>query len=74
MRDDLPAAAMRLMQSGTVRTHERIFYNSVQGSKLVPQVIVNGQRFASRLAVRKRFRIGSQTLQLWFATGKAKFA
>lgn len=74
MRDDLPEAAVRLMSSATVRTHERIFYGHVQGSKQVPQIIVGERRFRSRLAVRQHFHIGASTLDQWLGSGKARFA
>jgi hypothetical protein len=74
MRDDLPAAAVRLSASHTVHTHERIFYGHVQGSKLTPQVIVGDRRFRSRLAARKFYGIGAETLNDWLTKGKARFA
>lgn len=74
MRDDPPIAALRLYSALPVRTHERIFYTHKQGSKAVPQVIVGKLRFRSRLAAREHFRIGSQTLNDWLRTGRARLA
>lgn len=74
MRDDPPAAAIRLASALPCRTHERIFYTHKQGSKDVPQVVVGTLRFRSRLACRQHFGIGAQTLNDWLQTGKARFA
>ena len=74
MKGDLPIAAVRLSASHTVRTHERIFYGHVQGSKAVPQIIVGEKRFRSRLAARQFYGIGASTLDDWLSRGKARFA
>lgn len=74
MKDDICAAALRLMAGATVRTHERIFYAHVQGSKTVPQIKVGDKLFRSRLAARQHYGIGAQTLNDWLTRGKAKFA
>ena len=74
MKSDPPAAAVRLCASLPVRTHERIFYGHVQGSKSVPQIIVGTKRFRSRLAARQFYGIGASTLDDWLSRGKARFA
>lgn len=71
MRNDPPAAALRVASSCPVRTHERAFYDHRQGSKLTPQVTIDGQTFASRLAARRHFKIGSVRMNEWIASGKA---
>jgi hypothetical protein len=73
MRPDLEAA-QRLAARLPSRTHEGIFYHHKQGSKAVPQIIIGRRKFRSRLEARRILGIGSNTLNDWLRTGKAKFA
>lgn len=72
MKHDLPAAAVRLSTSLPVHTHERIFYQHKQGSQTVPQIIIAGKTYRSRLESRRMLHIGAQTLNDWLRTGRAK--
>ena len=88
MRDDPPAAALRLSASCTVRTHERKpvqreskqlrYYRKAKnpgvgkGGSQGHAVIINGQTFKTMKAAKETFGIGNSTFYSWLDSGKAK--
>lgn len=71
MKGDLPASAVHLLSTCTVRTHERKDYFHIQGSKETKPIRINGRRYESIMDVKRSFSVGSKTVEKWLASGYA---
>ena len=78
MKGDLPQAAFRLLQSCTVRTHERPAFvqpPTARGNKYGRRpVIINGVHYESIRAARTALGIGYERFYEMLDKGKARYA
>ncbi len=74
MRDDIPAAALRLSCSLPVTTHERTFIRHVQGSKSPPPIVINHRRFESVMDAARTLKKNRSVIRLMLKKGTARYA
>ena len=83
MKGDLPAAAVRLLATSIVHTHERVevvkkkayrprlVTGCGRGGNNAYEIRARGKVFKSMDAARKHFHIGKKTLERWIEQGHA---
>lgn len=83
MKGDLPAAAVRLLSTSIVHTHERVevvkkkayrprlVTGCGRGGNNAYKITIRGKVFASMDAARKAMHIGKSTLMRWIEQGNA---
>ena len=74
MKGDIPAPAFRLLNALPVRTHERSAIVKVVDNRNGKAVIIDGVRYESARQAKKALGVGSQTMENWLDTGRAKRA
>lgn len=74
MRNDLPAAAVRLMQQLPVRTHERRYITHVQGNTAPPPIVINHVRYLSVMDASRKLGRHRNAIRAMLKTGEAYYA